>query len=288
MKALYVSDLHGKIPAFKVLTEAVIQHKPELLFMGGDIYPGGSGLMSVLGYEGNDFLADVLVARFQNLYQLMGADYPKVFLILGNDDSAIDESRLDNYPQLWTYCHRRAITWKNITVLGYNCIPPSPFMLKDWERYDVSRYIDPGCLSPEEGYHSQPPDNYQYRRTIMDELEHIDGVTDFAKAICLFHCPPYQTNLDRAALDGKMYDHVPLDVHIGSIAIKLFLEKKQPMLGLFGHVHESSRITDIWQEKLNTTICVNGAVERQEFALVSFDTDDVENTIKRYVFTLEL
>jgi len=32
-------------------------------------------------------------------------------------------------------------------------VPPTPFLLKDWEKYDVSAYVDPGCVSPEEGYH---------------------------------------------------------------------------------------------------------------------------------------
>jgi len=36
-------------------------------------------------------------------------------------------------------------------VYGYSCVPPTPFALKDWQRYDVSHFVDPGVLAPEEG-----------------------------------------------------------------------------------------------------------------------------------------
>ena len=50
-----------------------------------------------------------------------------------------------------------------------------------------------------------------------------------------------------------MIDHIPLDVHVGSIAIKRFIEAKQPMLTLHGHVHESTRLTGNWQQHIGNT-----------------------------------
>jgi len=41
----------------------------------------------------------------------------------------------------------------------------------------------------------------------------------------VLHSPPYDTGLDRAALDGRSVDHAPLDVHVGSIAIRRFIER---------------------------------------------------------------
>ncbi len=46
----------------------------------------------------------------------------------------------------------------------------------------------------------------------------------------------------------RMVDHVPLDVHVGSIAIRRFIEARQPLAALHGHVHESARLTGAWRE----------------------------------------
>jgi len=85
------------------------------------------------------------------------------------------------------------------------------------------------------------------------------------------------TNLDRAALDGKMVDHVPLDVHIGSIAIRRFIEKRQPLLTLHGHVHESAGLTGNWRDKIGRTPCLSAAHDGPELALVKFALEDIEH-----------
>ena len=40
----------------------------------------------------------------------------------------------------------------------------------------------------------------------------------------------------------------------GSIAIERFIEDRQPLLTLHGHVHESARLTGSWQEKIGRHI----------------------------------
>ncbi|MEJ2636882.1 MAG: hypothetical protein P8184_16535 [Calditrichia bacterium] len=95
-------------------------------------------------------------------------------------------------------------------------------------------------------------------------------------SIFLFHTPPYQTALDRAALDGKMIDYAPLDVHVGSIAVKRFIVGRQPLITLHGHVHESARITGKWQEKIGRTYAFSAAHDGPELALVKFDPEHPE------------
>ena len=46
-----------------------------------------------------------------------------------------------------TYLHGRSVTWRGVPLFGYNYVPPTPFRLKDWERYDVSRYVATGWRS---------------------------------------------------------------------------------------------------------------------------------------------
>ena len=99
----------------------------------------------------------------------------------------------------------------------------------------------------------------------------------------LFHSPPYKTKLDRAALDGKMFDHVPLDVHIGSIAVQRMIEKKQPFLTLHGHVHESASITGAWKDKIGNTCMFSAAHNESELALVRFHPENIKNASRELV-----
>ncbi len=47
-----------------------------------------------------------------------------------------------------------------------------PFLNKDWEKYDVSRFVDVGCVSPEEGFRSIPISVNELRFfTIKRDLE---------------------------------------------------------------------------------------------------------------------
>jgi uncharacterized protein len=161
----------------------------------------------------------------------------------------------------------------NCAVYGYPYVPPTPFRLKDLERYDVSRYVDPGCVAPEDGQRSVA-DISEVAKTICEDLDELTGTDDLSRAIFLFHSPPYQSALDRAALDGKMIDYCPLDVHVGSIAIRRFIEVRQPMLTLHGHVHESVRLTGQWQQRIGRTLALGGAHDGPELCLVRFDSDD--------------
>ena len=68
-------------------------------------------------------------------------------------------------------------------------------------------------------------------------------------------------------------DHAPLDVHVGSIAIRRFIEARQPLLTLHGHVHESARLTGAWRDRLGRTHCLSAAHDGAELALVRFDLE---------------
>jgi Icc-related predicted phosphoesterase len=147
-------------------------------------------------------------------------------------------------------------------------------LLKDWECYDISRYVPPGSVSPEEGRRSLLADESRIKwETIQRDLDSLVGEEPLDRAVFLFHTPPHDTALDRAALDGKTYEHVALDLHVGSIAVRQFIEERQPLLTLHGHVHESARLTGEWKIRLGRTVCINGAHDGPELALVRLDLE---------------
>ncbi len=283
MKAcFFASDLHGREDRYRKLFQTIESEHPAAVFLGGDIFPSGLGAIAgVKGYE--DFLKDVFVAEFSKLKKTLSSDYPSVFIILGNDDTRNREQELEGFEAqgLWNYAHNKCVPWKGYQVYGYAFIPPTPFMLKDWERYDVSRYLDPLCIAPEEGWFSIPVSKTTLKhQTIQDDLQQLAQNNDLARAVFLFHTPPYNTGLDRAALDGKKVKHVELDVHVGSIAVRRFIESRQPLLTLHGHIHESARLTGTWKERIGKTLALSSAHDGPELALVRFDLDNLENTTR--------
>jgi len=76
---------------------------------------------------------------------------------------------------------------------------------------------------------------------IQEELAALACTPD-SNRILVTHAPPYDTKLDQ----------IPDGTHVGSKSIRKFIEQKQPLVALCGHVHEA-RNTD----KLGRTLMVN-------------------------------
>ncbi len=272
MQCLFVSDLHGRVERYEKLFVLIGEERPAAVFFGGDLLPWGR--WTDWDDVGGDFVEDFFIRRLRELGEKLGDSYPDVFVIMGNDDVRAEEGKFIAAAEegVLKYMHKRRENLDAYTVYGYSHVHPSPFLLKDWERYDVSRYVDPGCISPEDGERTVEVPSQKIRyQTIAKDLDELAGEDDLEDAVLLFHSPPYQTKLDRAALDGWMIDHVPVDTHIGSIAVQRFIEKRQPLVTLHGHVHESARLTGAWMDRIGQTVCLSAAHDGPELAVVRFD-----------------
>jgi Icc-related predicted phosphoesterase len=277
---IFVSDLHGKQDKFTKLIDYVKLNSPKIVFIGGDLLPQANGYYSTTINRHRNFITGYLFELFAELKKNLGEDYPSIFLILGNDDARIDEQYIIEGERLglWQYVNQKKISLGDYKLFGYSYVPPTPFQLKDWEKYDISRFVDHGCISPEEGRRTVAVGKSSLRySTIKKDLELMIEDEQLDKSIFLFHAPPHNTNLDRAALDNKKIDHVNVDVHVGSIAIKRFIEKEQPMLTLHGHIHESAMITGFWFDKIGNTFCFNAAHNGDELSIIKFNLDNIEN-----------
>lgn len=280
----FVSDLHGSGSRYRTLLRLIEQERPAAVFVGGDLLPHPAGVRHTIAPAVRDFDLDRIHDGFAELRADLGDTYPAIFVILGNDDPRSAESLFveGEAEGLWTYMHMRCSPYGEFTVCGYACIPPSPFQLKDWERYDVSRFVDPGCVSPEDGFRTIETDPREVRQgTIQKDLDQLLGEQSLDRSILLFHSPPYKSKLDRAALDGRMVDHVPVDVHVGSIAIERLIKQRQPLITLHGHIHESARLTGDWQEQIGATHAFSAAHDGEELAVVTFDPAHPENATRR-------
>ena len=77
-----------------------------------------------------------------------------------------------------------------------------------------------------------------------------------------------------------MIDYVPLDLHLGSIAMQRFIEQRQPLVTLHGHIHESARLTGSWRDRIGRTHLFGAAHDGTELALVRFDLDDLDSATR--------
>jgi len=256
----------------------ILEEQPDGVFLGGDLLPRPEFKQS----DVVDFLNDFIREKFKKIKDVTEEE-TKIFVIMGNDDPKIFEKELERLDRdgLLEYVNEETRKFRNLFVTGYSFVPPTPFRLKDWERYDVSRYVGVGAVSPENGTRTVEISDYKEKYgTIEEDLSRLAENSPLEKTIFLFHSPPYDTALDRADLDDKEVDHAPVDVHVGSIAIKRFIEEKQPLLTLHGHVHETVKLTGTWEEKIGDTFSFTGAHEEEELVVVKFNTDRLEDSTR--------
>ncbi len=279
-KAYFVTDLHGKKERYLSLFKFIKNNPPDLLLIGGDLFPPFLR-PSINGLPGNsDFINGFMRKNFMDLKSVLAEKYPDIFLIMGNDDPRYFESALidGGYHGIWNYIHKRKEIYSDYYLYGYNYVPPTPYMLKDWERYDVSRYIDIGSISPEEGSRSFNVREHEKKwATIKEDLIVLTGDDPMEKAVFLFHTPPYNTDLDIGDIKDVIVDHVHVDEHLGSIAVQRFIEDKQPLLTLHGHIHESFRMSGRWIQKIGRTVCINAANDCEKLSLIQIDLESPES-----------
>jgi Icc-related predicted phosphoesterase len=110
----------------------------------------------------------------------------------------------------------------------------------------------------------------------------IAGVKNHQNLILNLHVPPYDSGLDVApklneqlqpVLVGGEFMRIP----VGSTAVRKIVERYQPKLGLFGHIHESGG--DVF---IGKTLCLNPGSEYSEGILRGYVVDLDEKKIKQF------
>ncbi len=270
MRVYFVSDLHGKQDRYNKLAEKTAEEPPDVLMLGGDLLP------NYFQMEPADFAESFLLPILFDLKLQLKKRFPDIYFIFGNDDPASALTLFEEPPVsgLMKNLNMSVIENSGIELGGYAYIPPTPFLLKDWEKYDVSRYVPRGALSPEEGIRTvEVAANIVKYTTIADDLEILqEKIQNKSSSIMLFHAPPCDTNLDK--MTGRDINGNLQVTSVGSLAIRKFIEKYKPAVTLHGHIHESAAISGSWKDKIGSTFCFSAGHDGEELALVSFDTDD--------------
>jgi Icc-related predicted phosphoesterase len=296
MRLVYTADLHGNIESYRALLDLAVMSQAKVAIVGGDLLPHAINRQSAIQTQ-RDFVE-------QDLRPLLEAFHAAhsdidVYLLAGNDDwaaaiAALDALEADGlaYP-----LHHRVYVVETIhepenernplvksdrqTALflaGYACVPPTPFSIKDYERrddgpvllwsFEMAYTSDTGVITPIEA------EVIEARPSIGDDLAVLAQQSDPVRTIYVCHTPPANTPLDQ----------MPNDKHVGSRALRAFIETHAPPLTLHGHIHEAPRMSGRFATRLGTTWCVNPGNDQRRFHAVTLDTDDVEGTLEHTVY----
>ena len=253
MQIVALSDLHGIRSRFEK-ARRLVDKGIEALLLGGDIAQNGSP----------DFQQANVRACFEIL--LSGKKDTRIFVIPGNDDWKVVEETLREMPEVAVPTDRAYPLDDSFFIIGYPYVPITPFLFKDYEKWDDDRNpempADPAELESAMianrlnlgGYRTRGLERYEFdfdpadrKDNISADMKKLAGLNDPQKTVYLFHCPPFGFFDFGMGIEGR--------VHIGSRSIAEFIRKNDPWLTIHGHSHEAVSVM-----KGEFTFCIGKSI----------------------------
>lgn len=272
---LFTSDLHGQSDYYDQVFALADAGRPRVLILGGDLGPHPSGAEGVGRHR--IFLEGFLVEFARRLRER--TPDTTLALLMGNDDCASNHDVLDRHDgDLWRVLHERVLEFDGIRVAGSSWVPITPFRLKDWERWEDGGEESPpqlaGWVSEGAGAREFAFDPARRAPTIADSLDVLAAACEPTDTLFVLHSPAR----------GTKCDLVQGGHHVGSRAIRRFVEERRPPLVLSGHIHESPRVSGAWRDTLGSSTVVNpGQFGSRSIAGVWFDPERPGATLRHTV-----
>ena len=268
----FTSDLHGQGELYEQVLALATAQRPRAVLIGGDLAPPGTGAPGVSHQR--VFLEGFLVEFARRLRE--AAPGVELLLLMGNDDWAANHDVLERqHGTLWQSLHGRSVEIDGVPVAGLSWVPITPFAIKDWERWEDGAEETParlhGWLSGSEGLREFRYDPDRRTPTIAEGLDALRALSPPADTVYVLHSPPRDTACDV----------ISTRQHVGSRAIRAFIEAHQPRLVLSGHIHESPRVSGGWRDTLGLTPVVNpGQFASPKLSGVWFDPRRAAETLR--------
>ena len=272
----FTSDLHGQGALYEQLVALTATRRPRVVVIGGDLCPHAAGAEGVTHQR--VFLQGFLVEFARRLRE--GSPETDLLLLMGNDDWSANLDCLEVHDgSLWHYLHDRVVRIGDVEVAGLSWVPITPFLLKDWERWEDGEAEDPARL---DGWVSRDGRREAFRfdaearaPTITEALESMVTRCTPDRTLFVLHSPPRDTRCDMIGA-GK---------HVGSRAIRRFIERHRPPLVLSGHIHESPRVSSSFRDAIGSSVVVNpGQFGTPQLCGVWFDPAGIANSLRHTVF----
>ena len=272
----FTSDLHGQGALYEQLVANIATRLPRAVLIGGDLAPHAAGIDGVALQR--VFLQGFLVEFARRVKE--SSPETELLLMMGNDDWAANLDCLERHDgDLWRVLHGRAFEVDGVRVAGLSWVPITPFAMKDWERWEDGEEESParldGWVSGPAGLAPRRFDHASRRPTIAEALDELAAMTPAAETLFVLHSPPRDT----------LCDLTHAKVHVGSRALRHFVERHQPPLVLAGHIHESPRVSSSYRDRIGRSLVVNpGQFGTPRLCGVWFDPHEPEATLHHSVF----
>ncbi|HEY1641008.1 MAG TPA: hypothetical protein VGG35_09995 [Streptosporangiaceae bacterium] len=309
----FVSDLHGSSLCFRKFINSTRVYKPTVLVLGGDV--AGKAIQSIVARPGGRWECTFIGQRYELTEGEELAGLEKLIADHGYYPYRAEPGELEAMEADGTLnelfgrlMRERLAEWLDIAdtrlrpqgvplylMLG-NDDPPELAQLLDQAPWGVHAEgkvvrIDDEHEMISWGYANTTP-WHTYREQDEQQLaaafaRMADQLERPERAVFNLHPPPYSTQLDEApALDGDLRVQATLGqiqyTAVGSTAVRDIIAEREPLVGLHGHIHESSGIRRLGKRKgliLNpgsdySTGALNGA-------LVSLNKDRADAQLVR-------
>jgi uncharacterized protein len=242
IRLLCITDIHGAAESLQNILRKEANNDAVLL--GGDLTNFGSP---------DD--AEILI-------HLAKSNNPNVVAVAGNCDSAAVDSRLEELGV--GIAGKGRLLLGELAVQGLSGAPLWQPKMYEFSEEEFALALQAGAHELEGDQVKSHPEKKSEGSGKTAEILRIapslqPAARNDIRHVVLSHVPPRGCSLDRTFL-GK---------HVGSTALRSYIESRQPKLVVCGHIHEARGI-----ELLGRTTVVNcGVAARGYYALVELDKE---------------
>jgi uncharacterized protein len=279
-RLFYACDIHGSEPTYRKFLNAAKFYDVDALVFGGDLMgkllipmvreAGGTWRASLQG-QNHHITSDAQLAEFKRTMQTLGFYWQE----MDPEEYASYEGQQDRIDDLFdVLAKERLVQWVTLAEERLADTPVNVYLcggnddtdevLSALDETTTERVVNAENravpLDDEHelltiGYSTPTPWETPRERTDEEIGEVIEklmpSVSDPAKTVFNFHCPPLDSGLDTCLkLDASVWPPKPViergqPVHYGagSQAVADALANHQPTVGLHGHIHESRGAT---------------------------------------------
>lgn len=282
--AISLADIHGNKIQYEKIKSIVLKKQISFVFLCGDLLPktGGTWMpenkMRTIQMQAS-FIKEYFLDYLTELGKLTS-----VYAIFGNDDfksnyALMKSTDIPNVKFLDREVVSLPILDHDLYVAGYPYVGVTPFLHKDWEKWDTAPNDIAHKIYRTDGYSSA--DNRHFAvdlasapSTIRDDLVQLANLSDPRKTIYIFHEAPYNTSLDMISQDNKYIKNNHL--HIGSKAMREFIENEHPLITMHGHIHETFAESGdyVWQRENGFSITAANDFSSDTLSYVLFSVTD--------------
>ena len=262
MRILFSSDIHGNLILLEKLKKLCKNVKPDIMIFGGDLCPKGfaaiidkgafwlevkkDGKINLPPVNENILMKKNLKER--GIITIKPSD--KEFEMIKKDSNVIKEIKIKHQLEFLSNFLNEFKDMKPYFILGNDDFKELEETAKNSEFYINEKILHIGetDIFGFSYVNTTPFENKGWDLNENEIFRMLEKFTFDSDFIFVSHAPPYNSGLDM--VEGKS---------VGSLAIREFIEKHQPILSLHGHVHEITGTA-----KIGKTICVNAGSGHME------------------------